>query len=353
MYHYPLLNVLLVLSLMTSHVPWLTFEQPLRPLSASSQITSLPANVVGAPATVNITGTGFVPQTTRIDAGETVVWINQTTHPQQIKGGAPYRVFLPLVVRNSSTNVSHQEIVDTQTAILAQPWESGVIQPGERYTHTFTTAGEYPYYLGGSLTTTGLVEVREPQYPPADFVVGAAPLSQRAIQGQMVDYTVAVTATNGFTLPVTLNVTGLPAGTSATWGTNPLTPDSSTHLTVVTHNNTLLGVYTLTIAGSGGGREHEVQVTLQIDPRPDFTLSVGPLSQEVAQGGSGVYTATITTLHGFSEMVALSVVGLPAGASVAWNQNPIAPGNTAFMTVSVSLASAPRSYELSINSSFA
>lgn len=52
---------------------------------------------------------------------------------------------------------------------------------------------------------------------------------------------------------------------------------------------------------------------------PDFTVSASPASQTIAVGASTTYTATITPQNGYSAAVNLSVTGLPAGATAAFN----------------------------------
>ena len=347
MHSFPLLNLLLALSLLSSYLPFLTFDQPAPTLPIMAQATRSAAHSATNATTINITNTGFDPAVVTVDTGEAVVWINQTTRVQQVVGGAPYRVFLPLVVRAFKGNVAAQAAVDTQSATQSPSWGSGAIQPGGRYTHTFTTTGDYPYLLSGSPDITGLVQVSEPQQPP-DFDLGIAPVSQRVIQGQSVGYTLTLTGTHGFNTPVTLGVTGLPTGANASWQTNPLVPNGSSVLTITTLSNTPVGSYTVTINASGGGLSHTAQVTLQVDPAPSFTLSVDPGIRTVAQGKNVGYTVAVTALHGFSEAVSLAVADLPAGATVAWSHNPLVPTNTAVMTITTALNTPTGDHSLNV-----
>ncbi len=48
---------------------------------------------------VSITATGFEPPTVTIGVGDTVRWVNADTIGHAIRGGEPYHVYLPLVVR--------------------------------------------------------------------------------------------------------------------------------------------------------------------------------------------------------------------------------------------------------------
>jgi uncharacterized repeat protein (TIGR01451 family) len=52
---------------------------------------------------------------------------------------------------------------------------------------------------------------------------------------------------------------------------------------------------------------------------PDYTVSVSPASRTVTPGASATYTVTVAPSGGFTGQVALSVAGLPAGASASFN----------------------------------
>src|SRR5207249_432563 len=52
---------------------------------------------------------------------------------------------------------------------------------------------------------------------------------------------------------------------------------------------------------------------------PDFSLSASPSSRSVDPGGSAPYTITVNPANGFSGSVALSVAGVPAGATSSFS----------------------------------
>ena len=107
-----------------------------------------------------------------------------------------------------------------------------------------------------------------------DFTVSAAPPSNNATQGNPTNYTVTVTSIAGFAAPLTLSVSGLPAGAAGSFSTNPVTPtangaNSTLNITTTGGNNpTPVGSYTLTITASGGNITHQTTVTLVIDAAP-------------------------------------------------------------------------------------
>jgi hypothetical protein len=107
-----------------------------------------------------------------------------------------------------------------------------------------------------------------PCKPDTDFGIDATPDTQTVIQGNSTTYTVTVTSIFGFSSPVTLTVAGLPAGATATFVPNPVTPTGSSIMTVNTATTTPIGTYTLIITGNGGGKTHSTNVVLIVNPAP-------------------------------------------------------------------------------------
>jgi len=89
--------------------------------------------------------------------------------------------------------------------------------------------------------------------PPApNFSLSISPASVRVPRaGGTATYTVAVARTGGFADPVSLSVSGLPAGANGSFSPNPATGTSST-LTVTVSGATARGTYPFTVTGTGG-----------------------------------------------------------------------------------------------------
>jgi carbohydrate binding protein with CBM5/12 domain len=81
---------------------------------------------------------------------------------------------------------------------------------------------------------------------------------------------------------------------------------------------------------------------------PDFTLAVTPASQSVAVGSPATYTVSTTVLNGFSGTVALSVSGLPAGATASFKQTSISSAGSSSLTISTTAATPAGSSTLTI-----
>src|SRR5207249_138652 len=94
----------------------------------------------------------------------------------------------------------------------------------------------------------------------ADFTLSASPSSRNVPPGTSTSYTVTINPTGGFADPVSLSVTGLPAGASGSFAPNPTTTSSA--LSVTTSTSTPAGTYTATITGTSGTLTHATTVTL-------------------------------------------------------------------------------------------
>jgi plastocyanin len=228
--------------------------------------TPVQAIMADSSVSVSVTESGFAPPVVTITVGTAVVWTNHTQETVHLVSGEPYRVCLPLVLCNASnTRVTATSPPMAGTVVTRQQgnWGSVDIVPGESYTHTFATAGKYPYFLAGHPDRTGLVVVQEA--PPApDFVLGVEPLAQEVAQGDSVTFTVAVTALHGFADSVVLDVGGVPAGAAVSWASNPLIPTADTTLTITPSMSTPADTNALVITGTGGGLVHSTPFTLTV-----------------------------------------------------------------------------------------
>jgi glucose/arabinose dehydrogenase len=68
------------------------------------------------------------------------------------------------------------------------------------------------------------------------------------------------------------------------------------------------------------------------DGQPTYTLTVTPSAQIIPSGSSASYTVTVTPSNGFTGTVALSLAGLPTGASAVFNPATVNITNTSAQT---------------------
>jgi VCBS repeat-containing protein len=197
--------------------------------------------------------------------------------------------------------------------------------------------------LLGALAALGTAAVVYAAGGKADFSVTASPSSQTLTAGQSVAYTATVTRVNGFTEPVSMSVTGLPAGATATWklsdGTSSNTVPSnlnSATLTIQTSTTTPSGTVSLTIAGASSKLSHSTTVTLVVQPatQPNFTLGASPASQTIGQGDSTSYAISVNRAN-FTGPVSLSLTGLPQKATATWSPSSTIPGSGSSTTLQI------------------
>src|SRR5579883_3431932 len=100
--------------------------------------------------------------------------------------------------------------------------------------------------------------------PPAvsaqNFTLSASPSSVAVTQGGSASSTIRVTPSGGFSGSVTLSASGLPAGVSASFGTNPTTSTSS--VTFTASSTATTGTSTVTITGKSGALTHTTTISL-------------------------------------------------------------------------------------------
>ena len=155
-----------------------------------------------------------------------------------------------------------------------------------------------------------------------DYTLSASPASLTVTQGTAGTSTITVNPLNGFTGSVSLSASGLPAGVTASFGTNPTT--STSVLTLTASSTATTGPATVTITGTSGTLSHTTTINLTVNApaQPDFSLSASPASLTVKQGTNGSSTITETDLNGFTGAVTLSNSALPSGVTAVFGTNP-------------------------------
>ena len=105
--------------------------------------------------------------------------------------------------------------------------------------------------VSGTLTHTISVTLVVTAPAPSNFSLTASPDSQTVSPGDKTHYDVKIFRSEGFTKGVTLSVSGLPSGATASFRENPASGKSS-RLRVNTDAAIPSGTYLLTIIGKSG-----------------------------------------------------------------------------------------------------
>ncbi|MGJ7901203.1 proprotein convertase P-domain-containing protein [Lysobacter sp. 1R34A] len=203
-------------------------------------------------------------------------------------------------------------------------------------------AGTYPITVTGKYdtlvrsTTANLTVTAD-----AGFKLSIAGTQHITYLGRSSQLPVTV-AGNAFNEPVTLGVSGLPAGVTATFGINPVNPGAkaavNSTLTLKASAQAAQGKYPLTITGTSGAITRSLPLDLYVNPVPDFTMwTVGRSRALVAvtqqAGISGWLEINARPLHGWNQPIAFSMEGLPPGVVARFSPevvNPYGPTSIAF-----------------------
>ena len=205
-----------------------------------------------------------------------------------------------------------------------------------------TPVGQYTLTItgtSGSLTSSTTMSLGI--YSPTFTLSANGSLSVG--QGSTAQGSVYVSDIYGFSTPVTLSATGLPAGVTATFATNPTT-QYSTPLTLAVGSSVAPGQYPYTISGTAGGQTMTTSATLTV-VTPSFTISTGG-SVYVGQGSTTTTYVYPSYQGGFNSPLPYTISGLPSGVTASFSPNPT--NGTATLTLTVAPSAAVASSTLTV-----
>jgi len=185
-----------------------------------------------------------------------------------------------------------------------------------------------------------------------DFFLTSSPSSQTVVQGKSVTYSETVNPVNGYNNTVTLSVSGCPTGATCSISPSSVGPPyNPSTLTVSTSSSTPGGSYTITIKGTDGTLTHTASVALTVIV-PDFSISSNTSVQTIKAGAKANYNLTLKPVNTFTGKVTLTVSGLPASSTGAFNPNPVmltSPNSSSStLTVSTTRKTPAGTYTLTI-----
>lgn len=178
-----------------------------------------------------------------------------------------------------------------------------------------------------------------------DYTLDVAPDTITVCQGTDATYNITIGSLDGYNDPVTLSVSGVPAGASSGFSVNPVTPAGTSELTISNTASAASGEYTLTVSGNStsGMKSQDVVLVIQSTSLAAVNLSSpldGAIDEPIptsfswsASSEPGVtYSIEIATDAGFS-----SIVDQSTGLSAASYQSTVlAAGTTYYWRVMVS-----------------
>lgn len=96
----------------------------------------------------------------------------------------------------------------------------------------------------------------------SDFAISAYPDTRTVKPGESTQFNVSLVSMRGFTSSVSLTIPNLPPPFEASFNPQSVIPNGTSTLTVRTQPTSKNGSYILTVAASGGGKDHSANVTL-------------------------------------------------------------------------------------------
>jgi subtilase family serine protease len=212
------------------------------------------------------------------------------------------------------------------------------------------TGGTYSVTVtakGSTVTQTSVISLVVT--PLASCTLASSPSSVSVADGQAVSVQVSCGSVQGvFSGPLALSLTGAPSGVTTQLGAASVAAGASTSLKVSAAASATAGSYSLALTASGSGFTQTLAIPVII-LRPTFTLSPSATSLNIAEGNSGQIAISATPQNGFSSPVALSLSGLPTGATAAFSSSTVSGTAASTLTLTTAKAVKVGSYPLVVS----
>lgn len=109
-----------------------------------------------------------------------------------------------------------------------------------------------------------------------NYALSVQPLTQSVCPVGSVEYAIEVGSFAGFSDPVSLSLSGNPAGTTATFSTNPVTPGNGSNLSIGNLQNVAPGNYTLMLEANSSTGTQSIELTLVVLANPGAVALLSP-----------------------------------------------------------------------------
>lgn len=115
--------------------------------------------------------------------------------------------------------------------------------------------------------------------------------------------TLATTPLSGFSTPINLAATNVPAGTNVTFSTNPVTPGNSVTVTLNNTNTLSAGSYVITITGTAGAVVRTRELTYTVQPGAAPAITTQPAAVTSCAGSNVSFSVAATGATGYQWQV--------------------------------------------------
>lgn len=194
-----------------------------------------------------------------------------------------------VAINSNTTATSFPVTIQGQAATSFTPYQTSATETIAQLTPVSVTGGSFTYSLPAQSITTFVASAST----TPGFTLSPSASSVSVTQGKSATDTISVANLNGFTGSVSLAVSGVPAGVTATLGTNPTT--GSSVLTFTASSTAATGAATVTVTGTSGTLTETATLSLFVGSSScSIAYTISPQSSS-AFGGSIIIDNTSTT----------------------------------------------------------
>lgn len=180
---------------------------------------------------------------------------------------------------------------------------------------------------------------------PTDFALSLAPASLAVEQSLQASVAIALVRNASFSEGVVLALTDAPTGIVGSFEPNPVTGSTSS-LSLQVGSDAAVGVHALTVEATSGAVAHSADLTVTVTERGFRLVSVVQEVAVDAPGSIGLLIGIERTAS-FSEALALTLEGAPAGVGGSFVPNPSTTTGS-MLTLDVADTVAVGSYALTV-----
>lgn len=248
--------------------------------------------------------------------------------PREKLTSAPYSI-------RSSTADNALRAVNMRGSVITR---TGTVVLTERPGVTLSEAGDSIFIMIG----TGVGAF--------NFALSVTPAADTVKAGFTKLPVVNIALISGTAEDVTLSVSGLPDGATASFLPEVCLPTCNSILSITTSPETPAGTYPIIItATASGGLSKTVGYYLTVTPTFNYVVSVSPRADTLDPGEGASATVSASLLTGFAENVSFSASGLPDGAFASFTPTACLLSCSSTVSITTSQTTPPGTYTVTIS----
>jgi hypothetical protein len=197
-------------------------------------------------------------------------------------------------------------------------------------------SGQYPFTvnLSDGVVTQNLAAA----FSIGDFSLSISPATQTLGSTDSTSFTLNVQSINGYSQPIQITCSGLPAGTACPFNSAVF---AGANFFQIQTQNAASGTYTFTLTGTSGGLVRTASAQLTVTSGT-FTGSVSPTTATITVGSSQNFTVKVSSTGGFQGQVNLAC-NTPVGLTCQFTSTQVnlSSGGSASATFSIGVTSSP------------